>query len=788
MKSQHGRRLGLFAGVMALVAGLAATPIYAQVSTRSGVGATPYAGGVTFRVFAPFATSVAVKGDFNSFVAPGIPLSKEASGYWSRDVAGALDGQQYKYTITNGANTYVKNDPRARDVTNSVGNSIIRGTTFDWSTYGSSITLFTDNFDRTTIGTGWTVSGTGPYRVRTSSTYKAAGTYGVTFDSSTSGTFETAQLTKSVDASAYGALSLTYKVRNVGDETQTQDGIYISNNGTTWYKAGSFPAVSTTFSTQTIDISAAAATAGITPGAAFRVRFQQYDDLSIPSDGLAIDDVTLTGKLKSPAYTTPNWNEMVIYEMHIGTFNDTAGGAPGTFATAIQRLEQLKNLGVNAVEVMPLAEFAGDFSWGYNPADPYAPESAYGGLLGYKQFVNECHARGIAVIQDIVYNHFGPSDLDMWQYDGWSQNGYGGVYFYNDYRAVTPWGNTRPDYGRGEVRTFLRDNAIQWLSECRADGLRWDSTVNIRTVNNGGGGDIGDGYSLMQYINNEIDSSQGYKISIAEDLQSASYMTQPTSSGGAGFDSQWDAQFFHPIRDNIITSADSSRDMNAVRGAIVANYNGNATQRVIYTESHDEVANGHARVPEEIYPGNAGSWFSRKRSTLGAGIVMTAPGIPMLFQGQEVLEDSYFQDTDPVDWTKLTTYSGIQTMYRDLIRLRRNWFDTTRGLRGNNVNAFHVNNTNKLIAYHRWQNGGPKDDCVIVCNFANTSYASYNIGFPRGGTWRVRFNSDWNGYSADFNNTNAYDTTANSGAKDGLNFNGNIGIGPYTVIILSQDN
>ena len=78
--------------------------------------------------------------------------------------------------------------------------------------------------------------------------------------------------------------------------------------------------------------------------------------------------------------------------------------------------------------------------------------------------------------------------------------------------------------------------------------------------------------------------------------------------------------------------------------------NGAAVQRVIYTESHDEVANGHARVPEEIWPGNAGSWFSRKRSTLGAALVLSAPGIPMIFQGQEFLEDKYFRDVAPLDW------------------------------------------------------------------------------------------------------------------------------------------
>jgi 1,4-alpha-glucan branching enzyme len=334
----------------------------------------------------------------------------------------------------------------------------------------------------------------------------------------------------------------------------------------------------------------------------------------------------------------------------------------------------------------------------------------------------------------------------------------------------------------------LRDNAMMWLQEFRADGLRWDSTVNIRTQNNGGGGDITDGWTLMQYINNEINANVGWKISIAEDLQANDWITKTTGAGGAGFDSQWDSRFVHPIRAAVINASDAGRDMFAVRDAIASTYNGDAVQRVIYTESHDEVNNGHSRVPEEIWPGNAGSWASKKRSTLGAGLVMTSPGVPMIFQGQEILEDGFWADTDPIDWTKLTTYSGVQTMYRDLVRLRRNWYDTTRGLRGQTTNVFHINNTNKVIGFHRWQNGGPKDDVVVIANFANTSYASYNIGFPRGGTWKVRFNSDWNGYSGDFANTNAYDTTANAGAKDGLSFNGNIGIGPYTLIIMSQDN
>jgi 1,4-alpha-glucan branching enzyme len=777
---------GLSACAMVVVASSIAT---AQVSTRPGMGAIPYAGGVTFRVWAPNATAVRVGGTFNAFSATANPLFSEgASGNWSVDVPGAVAGQQYKFVIVNGANTLWKKDPRGRAVVNSSGNSVISPDTFDWSVYGPTITMFSDGFETGAFSTSWATTGTSTWRVRTSTTYKASGTRGCTFDSSVSSTYATSQLTLTLNASNHGQLNLSYKIRNVGDETHSQDGLYISNNGTTWTKVSGFPAISTTFSTVNVNLSSAATAAGFSPGSAFKVRWQQYDNSPLSSDGVAIDDVVVTGRVKSPSFSTPAWNEMVIYEMHAGTFNDTAGGVPGNFGTAISRLDQLQALGVNAVKIMPVNEFAGDFSWGYNPADPYTIESIYGGQNEYKRFVNECHARGIAVIQDVVHNHYGPSDLDMWQFDGWSQNSKGGIYFYQDYRSSTPWGDTRPDYGRGEVRTYIKDSIMSWLTEYRVDGLRWDSTVNIRNTNNGMGTDIPDGWSLMQYCNNEVDASQSWKISIAEDLQNNDFITKPTGAGGAGLDSQWDAQFVHPIRDAIITGTDSARNMFSVRDALTHLYNGSATQRIIYTESHDEVANGRSRVPEEIWPGNAGSWASKKRSTLGAGLVMTAPGIPMIFQGQEVLENGFFADTDPVDWTKATTYAGIQTLYRDLIRLRRNWFDTTRGLRGNNINVHHINDTNKVIAYHRWQNGGAKDDVIIVANFANTSYTSYNLGFPRGGTWRVRFNSDWNGYSSDFANTNAYDTTANAGAKDGMGFNANIGIGPYSLIILSQDN
>ncbi|MFH0823408.1 MAG: alpha-amylase family glycosyl hydrolase, partial [Pseudomonadota bacterium] len=489
-------------------------------------------------------------------------------------------------------------------------------------------------------------------------------------------------------------------------------------------------------------------------------------------------------------FVMPPWNELVIYEMHVGTFNDEPGQGPGTFDRVVGKLPYLRDLGINAVEIMPVLEYRSEFSWGYNPAVPFAVESALGGPQGLYRFVKEAHAHGIAVILDVVYNHFGPDDLDLWRFDGWFKDDHnGGIYFYDNHRAYTPWGHTRPDYGRGEVRQYLRDNALFWLHKYRLDGLRFDSTVNVRNRNgcNDPANDIPEGWTLLQWINNEIRSSQPWKITIAEDLQKNEWITKDTGAGGAGFGTQWDAGFVHPIRDAIITPDDAARDMYAVRDALYNRYEGDAFKRVIYTESHDEVANGKSRVPEEIWPGNAGSWYSRKRSTLGAALVFTAPGIPMIFQGQEFLEDGYFQDTDPLDWGRLDAFPGINLLYRDLIRLRRNWFNNTRGLRGGHINVHHLNNTDKVIAFHRSQNGGPGDDVVVVVNFANKSHTRYALGFPRGGMWRVRLNTDARVYGPDFGNQGGYDTVARYGPKDRMNFRAEVGLGPYSVVILSQD-
>src|SRR6202142_2945678 len=482
-------------------------------------------------------------------------------------------------------------------------------------------------------------------------------------------------------------------------------------------------------------------------------------------------------------------NELVIYEMHIGTFNVKETGHPGTFQSAIEKFPYLKELGINAIEVMPIAEFSGDFSWGYNPAHPFAVKSTYGGPDDFKLFVKAAHEQGIAVILDVVYNHLGPGDLDLWQFDGWSENEKGGIYFYNNQCSQTPWGETRPDYGRGEVRQYLRDNALMWFEEYHIDGLRWDMIIYIASIDGNvenQANAIPEGWSLMQWINVEIQQMFPGKISIGESMRNNPWVTKDVGAGGAGFNAQWDAEFVHPVRQAVILLDDKLRDAGEVGKAIEHRYDEDAFKRVIYTESHDEIANGRARVPEEIWPGKVDSWFSKKRSTLGAAIVLTSPGIPMIFQGQEFLEDRWFQDKDPIDWSRVEGENGILSMYRDLIALRRNLSGVTRGLCGQNIRIYHVNNEDKVIVFHRWDQQGPTDSVVVVVNMTNQNRDGYVIGFPRAGLWKTRFNSDSYNYGPNFANHPTADVESREEGTDGLPCSGEIGIGPYTVVIFSQ--
>jgi 1,4-alpha-glucan branching enzyme len=475
---------------------------------------------------------------------------------------------------------------------------------------------------------------------------------------------------------------------------------------------------------------------------------------------------------KSGPFVAPDFDHQIIYELHLGTFNVRAGEPHGTYQSAIDRLDALVALGVNMIELLPIAEFPGTRSWGYNPAGPFAAESSYGTPDDFRALVDAAHARGIGVILDVVHNHYDATLLHCWDGDCLGKQG---VYFYTNQLANTAWG-PRPDFGRPEVQSYVLDNTLMWLSEYRCDGMRWDSTINIHGGN-------GDGWTLLRSMNDAAHTQFPRTLQIAEDWQSDATISKPTKTGGGGFDSQWDG-FVHDINGTILAGSDGARSMATVKSAVEREYNAHATERVIFTESHDEVANGRSRIPEMISPGNAGSLAARQRSTLGAAIVFTSPGIPMLFMGQEMLTNGYFADNRPLDWTRATSYAGIVALYTELAQLRRNRDGTTLGLTGDGVSVFHVNDGAKVIAWRRWKAGG--DDVVVVANFSGSAFAGYEIGLPAGGAWKVRFHSDDTAYSPDFDGTTNADVVATKVARDGLPYKGSIALGRYAAVILSR--
>lgn len=476
-------------------------------------------------------------------------------------------------------------------------------------------------------------------------------------------------------------------------------------------------------------------------------------------------------------FRCPPHEDLVIYETHIGSFVAPEGshGGVGDLDGLTGKLDYLQALGVNAIELMPLMEFAGDYSWGYNPAHVFAVESSYGGPEALRGFVKEAHRHGIAVIIDVVYNHFGPSDLGLWQFDGWSEGGKGGIYFYNDWRSSTPWGDTRPDYGREEVRRFIRDNALMWLREFHADGLRLDMTPYMRSVD-GSGWEIEEGWSLMRWIADSVREERPDAIVIAEDLHAEMAVTS-RGAGGAGMHAQWDSQFVHPVREALTAARDEDRSMTAIAQAITARYH-HAFDRVIYTESHDEVANGKARVPSEVMATNADGWHAQKLATLGAALALTAPGIPMIFQGQEFLEDEWFRDSVPLDWERAEQFRDIVRMFRNLIWLRRNLGGDSPALRGEHVTMVDIDDDAKIVAFHRADDGG--GHAVVVANFS-AEPVNGRIGVPGspGDQWRVRFNSDAGTYSQLFGDHHTPDIVLDEHGR------GHLDIAPYTLVVFT---
>ena len=481
-------------------------------------------------------------------------------------------------------------------------------------------------------------------------------------------------------------------------------------------------------------------------------------------------------------FVPPPHDQQVIYELHVGTFHRPDASTPGTFDSAIEKLDYLSDLGVNMIELMPVTSMAYSNGWGYAPNYIYSVEAMLGGRHGLMKFVREAHKRGIGVILDVVYNHFS-GNTDLWQFDGWNENNRGGIYFYNDERGDTPWGG-RPDYGRPEVRQFILDNITMWLTEYRLDGLRIDSTIYMRNTegrDNDPAHDIPDAWFLLQDIVALAHKINPQAIMIAEDCANSAFLTKARAENGCAFDAQWELSFPHAVRDSLGVTPNHPRTLASIRNVLEKSYNGNVFEKVIFSDSHDTAANGSVRLNDAINPQDPTSLEARQTLLLANTLMLTGPGIPMLLQGSEFLQKGAFNDWEALEWEQATKYAGIITAHRHLIDLRLNHHHNTAGLLGQHTAIFHQDDNNGVIGYHRWQDGGPGDDVLVVANISDQDFTTYQLTLPRSGAWKVRFNSTWSGYSSDFANLSIEHITTDDQSL------ATIPLPAYTVLIVSQE-
>ncbi|MBL6447473.1 malto-oligosyltrehalose trehalohydrolase [Fulvivirga sp. 29W222] len=339
------------------------------------------------------------------------------------------------------------------------------------------------------------------------------------------------------------------------------------------------------------------------------------------------------------------WNgvalkDLIIYEIHIGTFTDE-----GTFEAAILKLDHLLELGINAIEVMPVAQFPGSRNWGYDGVYPYAVQNSYGGGTGLKTFVDACHQKNIAVILDVVYNHMGPEGNYLAEY---------GPYFTGKYS--TPWGKALnfDDAYSDHVKAYFLRNALMWLDDYHIDGLRLDAVHSIIDHS---------AYHFLKELRQSIDELQiknrrRYFL-IAESELNDVRILEPYEKGGYGLDAQWTDDFHHAVHALATGEKDGyyqdygkiNHLAKAFRQGFVydGEYSsfrkktvGNSPQSmassrfIVCIQNHDQIGN---RMLGERVAG----LVSFEMLKLMAGIMLVSPYVPMLFMGEEYGENHPFQ-------------------------------------------------------------------------------------------------------------------------------------------------
>lgn len=387
---------------------------------------------------------------------------------------------------------------------------------------------------------------------------------------------------------------------------------------------------------------------GVQPGSYYKYKLNNDKEFPDPASRSQPEGVHSWSQVLAPdsfLWEDSSWkglplSEMILYELHVGTFT-----SEGTFEAVIDKLDHLLDLGINTIEILPISQFPGDRNWGYDGVYPYAAQHSYGGPRGLKNMIDACHKKGIAVILDAVYNHMGPEGNYLREF---------GPYFTEKYH--TPWGAALnfDDKHSDEVRNFFLENAMMWLEEFHFDGLRLDAIHEII--------DRGARHLLKEMSQNvdELEKRTGRQyVLIAESDLNDTKIIDTYKRGGFGLEGQWVDDFHHSLHSllteenqgyysdygTIENMAKSFRQAFVYDGAYSQFRKrtvGNSpkglspSQFIICIQNHDQVGNRMLgdRLPQLV---------SFEQLKLAAGVILTAPFVPMLFMGEEFAEDRPFQ-------------------------------------------------------------------------------------------------------------------------------------------------
>ncbi len=439
-----------------------------------------------------------------------------------------------------------------------------------------------------------------------------------------------------------------------------------------------------------------------------------------------------------------------VYEVHLGSWKKFGNGSASLSyrQLADELVKYVADMGFTHIEMMPVMEHPYYPSWGYQVTSYFAPTSRYGKPEDFAYLVDKCHQAGIGVILDWVPSHFPTDGFAIAQFDGTH------LYEHADPRKGfhPDWKSAIFNYGRNEVRNFLISNAVFWLDQYHADGLRVDAVASMLYLdysrnegewipNEYGGRENLEAISLLKEFNEVVHKEYPDTITIAEESTAWPGVSQPVHSGGLGFDQKWMMGWMHDTLGYFKRSPIYRRfHHNEITFSIVYAF----SEKFMLPLSHDEVVHGKGSLLGRM-PGDEWQRFANLR--LLFGYMYTHPGSKLFFMGGEFGQTSEWSHATGLRWEQLERpyHKGVQQWVRDLNHFYKNTpalFDKQFSPEGFEW-VEHGDGRNSVLSYVR---NGEEGSVLVVCNFTPAPHQNFQMGCPAAGTWKQVINSDDKAY------------------------------------------